>query len=145
MRAFHQAIVDELTKHCNSMGQVSSTYADVATAIGAKDYEVHDAIIALKDDGFFPGTPHLTNDFFIVRLEGADADFREQVIKALRPLENANGEVNSTYADIAAAIGGDTSPGAVQEMLLHLKDDGYFQGRPYFTNDQFQVRLPEAS
>ena len=145
MRQFHRQLLVVLEQLAGKLGEVSSSYEDVAQRMGggATSDDVHVALIDLNDDGYFPGDPMLTSDLFVVRLpEGGEA-FHAALKAALRKHEDAMGRVAATFEEIATDLGPDSTADDVHQGIIQLKDDGYFEGETTITSDFFQCRLPE--
>jgi DNA-binding Lrp family transcriptional regulator len=61
-------IVHALRKRTDRHNKVKVPYQEIAQELGVTKSEVHEALIDLRDDGFFPGTPSLAAEGFFGRL-----------------------------------------------------------------------------
>lgn len=61
-------IVHALRKRVDMRNRVRVFYAEIANEVGVSKSEVHDALVLLNDDGFFPGKPSFSTDRFDGRL-----------------------------------------------------------------------------
>ncbi len=145
MRQFHRELIAALTQFADQLGEVQCSYEDVAKHMGQgiTSDDVHQGLIHLNDDGYFPGDPMLTSDLFLVRLPDGGGEFRDRLVAVLRAREDKMGCVSATYEEIATALGDGATAGDVHHALIHLKDDGFFDGNPMLTSDVFECRMPE--
>lgn len=142
MRKFHADVVKALHALADRTGNVNASYADIAAEVpGSTADEIHEALIDLNNDGELPGSPAITSDMYFGRVPGGGSTFHDALKEALRKREDKRGVVSETYAALAKDLG--ISAGEVHQGIIQLKDDGYFEGTPMITSDQFEVRLPE--
>jgi hypothetical protein len=57
-----------LRRRADTQDEVNGTFAELAEELGVSAGDVHTEMVFLNNDGFFPGTPHLDNESFNVRL-----------------------------------------------------------------------------
>lgn len=144
MRKFHQQVLDVVTRSANRIGGVHVRYADVAREMpGTNSGEVHEALLQLRDAGEITSL-FATNDSAEFRVPAAAQAAVATVITALRTLEDPKtGRVASSYSEVATKIGGALTPPDVHELIVHLKEDGFFEGHPTLTFDHFELMMPE--
>jgi len=61
-------IVHALRKRVDMRNRVKIFYAEIAKELGVSKSDIHDALLQLKDDGFFPGKPSFSTEQFDGRL-----------------------------------------------------------------------------
>jgi DNA-binding Lrp family transcriptional regulator len=61
-------IVRALRKHVDRRNRVTVLYEEIAGELGVSKLDVREALIELKDDGFFPGKPSFSTEQFHAHL-----------------------------------------------------------------------------
>jgi hypothetical protein len=68
MTPLQTKIVHALRKRVDRRNRVTVFYEEIAGELGVSKLDVREALIELKDDGFFPGKPSLSTEQFHGRL-----------------------------------------------------------------------------
>jgi hypothetical protein len=67
--------------------------------------------------------------------------FVDRLLEVLRSHADSSGYVSGTFDDIKDWIGPDAADWYVHELLIQLKDDGEYVGKPYFEHNRFAVTI----
>ncbi len=68
MTRFQAKIVHALRKRVNMRNTVTVLYEEIADELAVSKSDVQQALMQLKEDGFFPGSPSLSTEQFHGRL-----------------------------------------------------------------------------